>query len=371
MNLRTRKHVVAAGETPVAPTRRCSRKACSLRGAVSALLAVCMGGFALEASAATETSPTFHEVFSLVQSNLAGTTPGQLDQMAVEGFLLELSPRVLLVTNANASVLQGKPTGVLDARIYRQHVGYIRLGVIGQGTSEQLHTRYEELSASNRLYGLVLDLRGASGDDYAAALQVANLFLAHEVPLLNWGEGLKSSAENKAAITVPVAVLVNDQTGGAAEALAGMLRQSGVALLIGSRTAGTAGIQRAFPLPNGLFLKITVANIQLGNAQMLPATGLKPDVEVAARPTQDATLASNLSGQSANAEGETEVDTNATTARVGMNEADLVRRWRGEMLSAKDLEVPSTEIGPESHDPALLRALDLMEGLAILRSWQK
>jgi len=190
---------------------------------------------------------------------------------------------------------------------------------------------------------------------------------------VNWGEGLKSSRENADAIMLPVAVLVDRQTGGAAEALAAMLRQSGVALLLGSQTAGTAGIQRTFPLNNGQFLKITVANIQLGDAQMLSSAGLKPDVQVADATNQVVALRNRNGGgdEEVPGRGKTEASTNSASPRMGMNEADLVRRWRGEMLSAKDFEIRPAESGPESMDQALLRALDLMDGLAILRSWQR
>jgi hypothetical protein len=314
------------------------------------------------------TTVTFEEISGLVKSNLAGASPEQVDQLAVEGLLKELTPRVALVEEADDSVAAGLPSGVVDTRVYRDSIAYVRLGVIGEGTGQQLRDRYRDLVTSNVLTGLVVDLRRAGGDDYAAALQVADEFLSHEMPLLNWGEGLKRSTDKEDAITLPVAALVNGDTGGGAEALAGMLRQSGVALLIGSRTAGTAGIQRAFPVSNGQFLKITVSSIQLGDARAITATGLKPDVEVIVNKSQETAV---LNGEEDPVGSATELQTNGAPARPRINEAGLVRRWRGEILSDEDLQGPTPKNGPEERDPALLRALDLMDGLAILRSWQK
>jgi C-terminal processing protease CtpA/Prc len=321
-------------------------------------------------SAGAAALPEFDEVSGLVRSNLAGATPAQLNDLAVKGFLNELAPRVTLVESNSALMTNHSPRGILESRIYRETVGYVRLGLIEAGIGEALHARYLDLAGSNQLTGLVLDLRRAEGDDYAAALAVADLFLTQEQPLVNWGQGLKRSTDKDQAITLPTAVLVNGQTGGSAEALAAMMRQSGVALIIGTRTSGTAGIQRDFPLMNGQMLRITVANIQLGDAQMLPTDGLKPDVEVVVNPTlEEAVLTGSVdSTQSEQTDGESE--TNAELSRLRLNEADLVRRWRGEMLSAEDAS-PALAAAPESRDPALLRALDLMEGLAILRSWQK
>ena len=185
---------------------------------------------------------TFEEVSGLVRSNLAGATPDQLDQLAVDGLLKELSPRVALVDEADDSVLAGMPAGVVDTRLYRGSIGYVRLGVIHGDSAEQLRARHRDLVTSNQLSGLVLDLRMSNGDDYAAALDVADQFLFREVPLINWGEGLERSEGKEDAMSLPVAVLVNRDTGGGAEALAGMLRETGVALLIGGRTAGTAAM---------------------------------------------------------------------------------------------------------------------------------
>lgn len=339
------------------------------RGAAAVGLTTAVLGGGTGLGAPPDTPAAFDEVFGLVVSNLAGATPVELDQLAVSGFLQELSPRVALVDEPTDSAPAGLPDGVMETRLYRGNTAYIRLGLIGEGCGEQVRARYRDLVTSNRLSGLVLDLRMAQGGDYAAALEVADQFLFQEVPLLNWGEGLKRSRNKEDAISLPVAVLVNGDTGGGAEALAAMLRQSGIALLIGGKTSGTAGIQQAFALTNGQFLKITVANIQLGDAQMLTAAGLTPDVEVKVNPKLETAL---LNGEEdpfdANAEPP---ETNGTPARLRMNEADLVRRWRGEMLSEDDLQMPALEKGPEARDPVLLRALDLMDGLAILRSWQK
>jgi hypothetical protein len=312
---------------------------------------------------------TFDEVISLVQSNLAGSTAADLDQRAVAGLLSELSPRVALVQDADAPVPTALPQGVVENALYRDSVGYVRLGVITKETAGQLRSCYQELRTSNELSGFVLDLRLSTGQDYAAAVQVAEEFLRDIVPLMNWGEGLKSSTGRAEAITLPVAVLVNGETGGSAEALAGMLRQSGVALLIGGRTAGTAGIQEVFPLSNGQLLRITVANVQLGDAEMITPQGLPPDVRVETRPEVETALFNGDSGPTDDASSEQELQTNDAPGRLRMNEADLVRRWRGEMLSEEDFEIPAAASAPESRDPVLLRALDLMDGLAILRSW--
>ena len=63
--------------------------------------------------------------------------------------------------------------------------------------------------ATNKLEGVVLDLRYAAGDDYASAAATAELFIKKEQPLLDWGTGMVRSKDKSDAISVPVAVLVN------------------------------------------------------------------------------------------------------------------------------------------------------------------
>src|SRR6185503_15236598 len=96
------------------------------------------------------------------------------------------------------------------------------------------------MASTNSLTGLVLDLRYAGGFDYSAAAATADLFVNAARPLLNWGNGVVSSQEKTNAIQVPVAVLVNGRTAGAAEALAAALRETGSGLILGGKTAGQA-----------------------------------------------------------------------------------------------------------------------------------
>ena len=68
---------------------------------------------------------------------------------------------------------------------------------------------------------------------------------------MNWGNGMVRSKEKSDAIALPVAVLVNRQTAGAAEALAAVLRETGAGLILGGKTAGQAMVAQEFPLKNG------------------------------------------------------------------------------------------------------------------------
>jgi C-terminal processing protease CtpA/Prc len=170
-----------------------------------------------------------------------------------------------------------------------------------------------------------------------------------------------------------VAVLVNQETVGAAEALAAALRETGAGLILGSRTAGQAMVVQEFPLKNGERLRIATAPVQLGDGSALSAQGLKPDIAVDVS-TEDerayytdaykAAEKTNLLASAANSPS----GTNRVARRPRFNEAELVRERR-EGVSEADLTAlrGREPEKPMLQDPVLARALDLLRGLALVR----
>ena len=88
--------------------------------------------------------------------------------------------------------------------------------------ADELSAAYCALAGTNKIAGVVLDLRFADGSDDTAAQAAAKLLAAKKI------------------IAGPLAVLVNGETRGTAKALAAALRQAGAGLIIGSPTAGEA-----------------------------------------------------------------------------------------------------------------------------------
>ena len=254
---------------------------------------------------------------------------------------------------------------------------YVRVGRVGDGLANAISAACSKPGTTNKLKGVALDLRYAGGDDYAAAAAAADLFVKKEQPLLNWGSGMVRSKEKSDAISLPVAVLVNRQTAGAAEALAAALRETGAGLVLGGRTAGQAMVAQEFPLKNGDRLRIATVPIQLGDGSALSAQGLKPDITVEVSPEDErayyadafkVTDKTNLLASAGGSPTGPGSGTNRVVRRPRFNEAELVRERR-EGFSEADLTA-LREREPEKpmvRDPALARALDLLRGLALVR----
>jgi carboxyl-terminal processing protease len=236
------------------------------------------------------------------------------------------------------------------------------------------------LAATNqsKIKGVVLDLRFAGGADFAAAAAAADCFLNADQPLLEYGGVVARSTRKDNAITMPLAALINSQTSEAAEGLAAVLRQTRTGLLLGSQSAGRAGLYKEFPLSTGGQLRIAVGDIKLGDGTVFRG-GIKPDIAVKTNPEEDRaywehpyqtpgqTGQTNAAGTTV-AAGQSQAPEDVSPR---MNEAQLVRDQR----EGVDLE-PRVSAGGRFQtdpglkivrDPVLARALDLLKGLAVVQ----
>jgi hypothetical protein len=340
-------------------------------------LALAQAGLRAEAQGDKGQAPDFKEVYDLIREHLAGVSEGQLNEKAARALVSSLAPRVSLVTNAAAASAAGETPLVIKSSVFDGDILYVRIGRVGDGLAQAIRAACSKPETTNKLKGVALDLRYTGGDDYAAAAAVADLFVKKEQPLLNWGNGVVRSKAKTDVIGLPAAVLVNRQTAGAAEALAAAMRETGAALILGSRTAGQAMVAQEFPLKNGDRLRIATAPIQLGDGSAVSEKGLKPDIDVDVSPENelvfyaDAFKATDKTNQQANATGSTNSvgnSTNRVARRPRFNEAELVRERREGISEADVTAFRSREPDqPTVQDPTLARALDLLRGLALVR----
>jgi hypothetical protein len=323
-------------------------------------------------------TPDFKEVYDLIRAHLAGENETELNQAAVQGLLNQLHAKVSLVSTKSETSHPDDGPLLSRSVVYDGSIACLRIGRVGDGLAGKITAAYKKLAATNDLKGVVLDLRFADGHDYAEAAAVAGLFIPEETALLDWGRGMVHSSGKADAITLPVAVLVNQHTAAAAEALAAVLRQSAHALVLGAPTAGEATVGKEFPLKNGQSLRIATAGIKLADGESLSASGLKPDIEVAVKaedekvwyedPFKDAAVSSiSLTRPDGTSAGTTN-----RPARTRTTEADLMRE-RSEHPGF-ELEYGASGTLPDAppekpaiRDPVLGRALDLIKGISVMR----
>ena len=130
--------------------------------------------------------------------------------------------------------------------------------------------------------GLILDLRDNGGGEVNAAVEVARIFVPSG-PIVHVVSG-DGSTDTKNATTaqleVPMVVLVNGNTASASEILAAALKESGVAMLVGTQTFGKALVQGVYMYADGTAMKITEAKYLTPKQNDINGIGISPDVKV-------------------------------------------------------------------------------------------
>ena len=327
----------------------------------------------------TNAGPDFKEVYDLIRSHLAGESEADLNRAAVQGLLNQLHAKVSLVSGTSETNKPDEGPLLSKAIVYEGTIACLRVGRVGEGLADKIASTYKQLSTTNHLKGVILDLRFADGHNYREIPPVAGLFISEEVPLLDWGNGMVRSRENPDAITLPVAVLVNQQTAAAAEALAAVMRKSAHALILGGTTAGEATVGKEFPLKNGQKLRVATAGVKLAGGDALSASGIKPDIEVVVMPEdekvwrEDPFKEAGLSGNSlARSSGGSGTNGTGRATHTRTTEADLMRERNERPGMELEYNTPAIQTGAELEkpivrDPVLGRAIDLIKGISVIR----
>ncbi|HNV03150.1 MAG TPA: S41 family peptidase [Vicinamibacterales bacterium] len=187
------------------------------------------------------------------------------------------------------------------SRIIDGAVGYVRVPDITAGTPASLREACRRLQQAGAK-ALAIDLRGTSRGPLEAGLAMARLFVRAGTLAILDGRGTSrqvvAAGEADGEVTLPIAVLTDFGTAGAAELFTAALSGNKRAETLGERTAGRAARQRLFPLPDGAALWMSHAWYLTPAGAAIHERGLQPDVPVAqpdvefgaSAPAGDATL---------------------------------------------------------------------------------
>ncbi|MCH5199063.1 MAG: PDZ domain-containing protein [Oscillospiraceae bacterium] len=166
-------------------------------------------------------------------------------------------------------------------------IGYIKLSAFYSDTSDLFKKAVNALMADS-ITGLIIDVRNIKSFNYEYAADVIDVI----VPLATEGNGAIATAldyqgksiavysADAASVNIPLSVLINDRSEGAAELLAADLRDFSKAVLIGENTAGNASYQKAFSLESGAVVVLTVAKICPYISECFDGSGVSPDIEI-------------------------------------------------------------------------------------------
>jgi len=134
--------------------------------------------------------------------------------------------------------------------------------------------------ASRTASGIILDLRSnVAPDDYHGAVQVMKFFAPEDAALSKYDtfsadHGIEISNHS---VRMPIVVLTNNQTTGAAEALAAFLKADG-ALVVGRATSGKGAVFQEQKLSSGNVLRYVAAHVYQADGADIWNHPVEPDI---------------------------------------------------------------------------------------------
>jgi hypothetical protein len=202
---------------------------------------------------------------------------------------------------------------LIKSSVLENDVAYLRVGEVGTNLAAEIQSAQNALARTNKIAGIILDLRFAGGGDLDAAKAASDLFVPKKLPL---------------------AILVNGETRGAAATLAADLREAHDGLVFGGAAAE-----------------------------------LKPDIAVTVKIADEKKFLENPYAALAPGETNSGAGTNNFAPLIDhTSEADLVRAKikDGDQDENVAPPRPAEPQKPFIHDPVLARAVDLIKALAIV-----
>jgi carboxyl-terminal processing protease len=193
-------------------------------------------------------------------------------------------PEEIVLTRAvvNVPPASGK---VLEAT-----VGYVKPYALEKGAAEGVASKIRDLEREGAKK-LVFDLRDVSKGDPQEGVAVANLFLDHG--LIAYLAGQKytrvdyNADPTKAVTRLPLVVLVNNGTSGAAEIVAAAILDNARGDVLGDKTFGDGSVQKLIEIPDGSALILSVAKYFTPAGKALQDEGVTPNIVVTSENLED------------------------------------------------------------------------------------
>lgn len=174
-------------------------------------------------------------------------------------------------------------------------IGYLQITQFSERTGEEFAAALAGLEKQG-LRALVIDLRNNPGGLLDAAIAVCDEFFDKD-ELIAYTQGrTPDSRENFYAgkrhppRAYPVAILVNGGTASAAEIVAGAMRDTKRAVIVGEKTFGKGSVQSVIELDRGEGLRLTTARYYTPSGVTIHEKGISPQVEVEISPDDEAKL---------------------------------------------------------------------------------
>lgn len=178
------------------------------------------------------------------------------------------------------TIKRGEVTGTtVSGTILEGKIGYIEIINFAAKTYEEFYKILTQFDAAG-VENIIIDLRGNPGGYLDTAISIARLLVPSGVIC---STVYRNEEENEVFYSqlketkYNLAVLIDENTGSAAEVLASAIKDSEAGILIGETTYGKGVIQQMYQMFDGSAFKITTGKYYTRNGQDINGVGVEPN----------------------------------------------------------------------------------------------
>ena len=172
---------------------------------------------------------------------------------------------------------------LVTSKMIEENIGYVKLSSFDENAAKNFKEKVDKL-VENGAKSLIIDLRNNGGGIVDSSTDIADFFLEKGKTIItikdNKQKEEKTVAKQNQTYSMPVVILVNENTASASEILTGALQENNRAKVIGTKTYGKGVIQTVIPLSDGSGLKITTGEYFTPKGTEINKKGITPDIEV-------------------------------------------------------------------------------------------
>ncbi len=163
-------------------------------------------------------------------------------------------------------------------------IAYIKVNDFPKGRAQEIAGKLKAVQKEGAKK-IIVDLRNSGDGEESEGIATANLFLNHGTITYLQGQKYPKQVFNadpeKAVTSLPLVVLVNRGTAGAAEIVAAAVMENARGDVVGDKTFGSGSIQKVIDMPDGSALVLSVAKYYSPSGKAVQDTAVTPNILVA------------------------------------------------------------------------------------------
>lgn len=181
----------------------------------------------------------------------------------------------------------------VDYKMLDNKIGYIEVTQFLENTDEKFIEAVNDLEQQN-MKGLIIDFRDDGGGLVDSCVNMLSRIIPKGELLTytedKYGNRSEYNSNSDKTLTVPMVLLVNENTASASEIFTGCLIDYNLAKTVGMKTYGKGIVQSVIPMSDGSALKLTTAKYYSPNGKNIHGVGFEPDYKVEVTDEQKAAM---------------------------------------------------------------------------------